>query len=104
MSDNANCFREISIRMAKAKCTKKKENLRRSKRSPKKPDLQSSQDCVLFSTSKAKSRGKKKVREQWADRQRKARQRKREIEVETKGKANGKAGSSAVKKTTKKKK
>ncbi len=84
--------------MAKAESTKKKENLRRSKRNPKKPHLQVHQDCVLFSTSKAKSRERKKMREKWAERQRKGRQKKKEIESDINSDSSGKN------KTTKKKK
>ena len=58
--------------MAKAK-TKNTGKLRRSKRKVKRPNMQSPQNCVLNSTSKAKSRKKQKMREQWVERKRRQR-------------------------------
>ena len=48
--------------MAKAKI-KNTGKLRSSKRKVKRPNMQSPQNCVLNSTSKAKSRKKQKMRE-----------------------------------------
>ena len=62
--------------MAKGKVNKKTEKTRKSKRAIKKPTLESSQDCVMYSVSQAKSRKKKNIREQKAERVRKFRIRK----------------------------
>ena len=62
--------------MAKGKVNKKTEKTRKSNRAIKKPTLESSQDCVMYSVSKANSRKKKKIREQKAERVRKFRIRK----------------------------
>ena len=65
--------------MAKAK-TKNTQKLRRSKREGKRPIIKSPQNCVLNSTSKAKSRKKQKMREQWVERKRRQRMKDRNSE------------------------
>ena len=61
--------------MTKTKINKKTET-RKSKRTIKKPIMESPQDCVMNSVSQAKSRLKKKIREQKAERVRQFRIRK----------------------------